>query len=74
MKVEITEKLCSKYAEAAVLGSMLQDPGVVGDVVNVVRKQDFFTESHKIIFRAIVDVWTDAPRFDGLLVRNWLDR
>ena len=48
----------SLEAEMSLLGSMLLDPGAVGDVVSVVRRpEDFFNAAHSEIFRAIIDVY-----------------
>lgn len=48
----------SPEAEMSLLGSMILDPGVIGDVIALVNKpEDFYLEKHGHIFRALVDVF-----------------
>ena len=64
-------------AEAAVLGSMIVDPGCIDDVVKVVERAGFFLREHQTIYDAVLAVRRqggagDGP--DGLLVREELER
>ncbi len=55
----------SLEAEMALLGSMLLDPRVVPDVVGVVTAaDDFYAESHRAIFGALVEVYDKVPDAD----------
>lgn len=48
----------SPEAEMALLGSMILDPKVIGEVLlQVSSHDDFYTEAHGAIFRVIVDVY-----------------
>jgi replicative DNA helicase len=48
----------SPEAEMALLGSMILDPRVIGDVLSMVSSaDDFYTEAHGAIFRVIVEVY-----------------
>lgn len=48
----------SPEAEMALLGSMILDPRVIGDVLShVTAADDFYSESHASIFKVIVDVY-----------------
>ena len=48
----------SAEAEMALLGSMILDPQVVSDVIGIIAKpEDFYTEAHGAIYRAIVSVY-----------------
>jgi len=48
----------SPEAEMSLLGSMILDPSVIGDVIGLVGKaEDFYLEKHGHIFRALVDVY-----------------
>ncbi len=40
--------------ECAILGTMLQFPQCVTDVIEVLNKNDFYVEANQIIFNAIV--------------------
>lgn len=48
----------SPEAEMALLGSMILDPRVIGDVLSMVTgPDDFYTEAHGAIFKVIVEVY-----------------
>ena len=44
----------NREAEQSVLGSMLKNNHVIGDVILIVRKDDFYTDAHQKIFETIV--------------------
>jgi replicative DNA helicase len=44
-------------AEQSVLGSMIIDKIAIGEAAEVLGKEDFYKEAHKIIFSAIVDLY-----------------
>ena len=67
--MRILDRLCDKPGEAAVLGSMLQDPHAALKVLEVLEREDFFLPEHKVVFDAIVSTWKLAPDYDGLMVR-----
>src|SRR5207248_2333031 len=46
----------SREAECSVLGSMLRDNAVIGDVVQVIRTEDFYADAHQKVFQAIIDL------------------
>jgi len=66
------QRLWSKAAEAAVLGSMMLDPGVIPDVVAQIDGDDFYEPNHKTIFDAIMERHVGRAGIDGLLVRQHL--
>ncbi|MER3417098.1 MAG: replicative DNA helicase [Gemmataceae bacterium] len=41
-------------AERCLLGSMLRDNSVIGDVLQIVREENFYREAHRRIFQAMV--------------------
>src|ERR1700742_2326103 len=43
-------------AERSVLGSMLRDNAVINDVVQLLRKEDFYADGHQKIFDAILTI------------------
>ena len=47
----------SREAERSVLGSMLRDNGVIGDVVQVVRLENFYADAHRKVFAAIIALY-----------------
>jgi replicative DNA helicase len=46
----------SREAERSVLGSMLRDNAVIGDVVQVIRTEDLYLDAHQKVFQAIIDL------------------
>jgi replicative DNA helicase len=47
----------SREAERAVLGSMLRDDKVIGDIVQVVRADNFYSDAHQKLYQAIVALY-----------------
>ena len=54
----------SLEAEQSVLGSILIDGDVQFEIASKVKADDFYVESHKIIFRAMMDILADAKPVD----------
>jgi len=68
------EKGFSLDAEMAVLGSMLLGPECVAEAMLLLSEDSFYKPEHKIIFRAIVDVYVRINTVDTLLLRDTLKR
>ncbi len=47
----------SREAEQAVLGSMLRDNAVIGDVIQIVRAENFYSDAHQQTFQAMVALY-----------------
>src|ERR1700746_1926476 len=47
----------SREAERSVLGSMLRDNGVIGDVLQIIRGDNFYLDAHQKIFQAIISLY-----------------
>lgn len=55
----------SLESEMALLGAMLLDPRVIGEVLPVVHSEgDFYSESHGKVFRALVDLYDKHQSVD----------
>jgi len=52
----------SREAERSVLGSMLRDNEIIGDVVQIVRAEGFYLFSHQKVFEAIVDLYVNLGK------------
>jgi len=61
-------------AEVSVLGAMLLDNGVIAEVRALVRPGDFYRESHRKIFEAILALVDAGSGVDAILVREELRR
>lgn len=51
-------------AERALLGSLLRDNHVIGDVVNICNAENFYTDAHRKIFQAIWELYDKAHPVD----------
>jgi replicative DNA helicase len=51
-------------AERGVLGSMLRDNGVIGDVLQILREDNIYTDAHRKIYRAITQLYDKGQPVD----------
>ena len=59
-------------AEVGVLGSIMLMPDTCDEIVNLIRAEDFYDESHQILFRHIMDMHGAGKKIDPLLLRESL--
>ena len=66
----------SPAAEAAVLASMIIDPGCIGDVIERIQGESFYRAEHGMIFDALLKLYQDhaAEVIDGVMLRDELER
>ncbi|MEM1184821.1 MAG: replicative DNA helicase [Planctomycetota bacterium] len=63
----------SLEAERSLIGSLLLDPGILGEVVTLVSKaEQFYSSANGAIFRAIVEVYDAHQAGDPLLIAEAL--
>ena len=63
----------SLEAEQSVLGAMLLDKDVISNVTEVVKSGDFYRESHKEIFEAILDIFEMNEPVDLITIKARLE-
>ncbi|NPA33153.1 MAG: replicative DNA helicase [Aquificae bacterium] len=64
---------CDETAERAVLGSMLEDPDNIPAVLEILREEDFCNEDHRLLFRVIVQLWTQhGNKWDFVILQNYI--
>ncbi|MCS6850454.1 MAG: replicative DNA helicase [Gemmataceae bacterium] len=63
----------SREAERSVLGSMLRDNAVIGDVLQIVRAENFYADAHQKIFQAIVTLYDRGQPVDLVLLADLLN-
>lgn len=67
------DKLYSKAAEAAVLGSMIIDPTCIPDVIAILPDDDlFYLPENRTIYSLLTQTWFEKGVVDGVLVREAL--
>jgi len=54
----------SDEAEVGVLGSMLLDNRVIADVANILKREDFYSGDHQVIYEAIVELFGQGKPAD----------
>ena len=62
----------SREAERGVLGSMLRDNGIIGDVMQILRAEQFYQDAHQKIFQGIVSLYDKGHPVDLVLLAEWL--
>jgi replicative DNA helicase len=61
-------------AEQGVLGGLLRDNERLHDVVQILRPEDFYRDSHQILYRAIRDLYDQSKGIDALILAEELKR
>ena len=61
-------------AERSVLGAILLDPASLTFAVPILREEDFFPDTHRRIYRAMLDLFQRSSEIDVLTVKEELDR
>ena len=61
-------------AEISTLGAVLLDSNVFGDVAEIIGADDFYAESHKEIFRAMLDLQAKGEPVDIVTVCDQLTK
>jgi replicative DNA helicase len=71
---EGAERLPPQNAEAerSVVGSMLRDNGIIGDVVQILRTEHFYADAHQKIYSAIVDLYDKGKPVDVVVLAEEL--
>jgi replicative DNA helicase len=59
-------------AEMALLGSIMLRPEALIDVLDIINKESFYSERHKIIFEVMFDLWNKRQPIDLLSVSSKL--
>jgi replicative DNA helicase len=62
----------NRDAERSVLGSMLRDNGVIGDVLQMLRVDNFYVDAHQKIFQAICALYDSNKPVDLVVLAEHL--
>src|SRR5262245_43847374 len=62
----------SREAERCVLGSMLRDNGIIGDVLQIIREENFYADAHQKIYKAIVTLYDRGHPIDAVILADLL--
>ncbi len=61
-------------AEMSVLGSMMLDESAVHKAIEILREEDFYLKSHRIIFKTLVELYEERSTTDILSVKDKLEK
>ncbi len=64
----------SDEAEMAVLGAMIYDSGIIGEVMENVQPQEFYDGRHQVIFDVIQHLFVGKRQVDAVIVKDELLR
>jgi len=64
----------SLEAEVCTLGSMALDVHGIGEIIPILRSEDFYREDHRIIFDALIQLYDQKKAVDLVLLRDELNR
>ena len=58
--------------EEAVLGALMLEKDALTSVIDILKVESFYKEGHKVIFQAIIDLFTESQPIDLLTVTTQL--
>src|SRR4051812_21560297 len=62
----------SRDAERCLLGSMLRDNQVIGDVLQIIRQENLYFDAHQKIFQGVTALYDKANPVDLVTLAEWL--
>jgi len=64
-----------ELAERVVLGAMIKDPESIPTVLEHLREEDFYLETHRLLFSVLYKVWEDKGKdWDDIVLKGYLER
>jgi replicative DNA helicase len=64
-----------ELAERAVLGAMIKDPENIPVVLEYLREEDFYFETHRLLFSVLYKLWDEKGKeWDDIVLKNYLER
>ena len=70
--MEVASLPHSLFAETAVLGSILLEPETLHTISQIIREDDFYKDSHRRIFRALIAMYEKSETIDMVTLRQHL--
>lgn len=61
-------------AEKAVISSIFRNNEVIHDIIPVLKPEDFFKDSHQIIYASILKLYENSSPFDVITVKNQIEK
>ena len=64
----------SNDAEQAVIGSVLIDPNLMIDAVDVVKPEHFYSERNRLIYGAMYELFNSGVPIDTVTIGHYLEK
>ncbi len=64
----------SPEAEKSVLGSMLRDNSVIGDIIHILRTESFYSDAHQKIYQGIIELYDKGHPVDLVMLAENLQQ
>lgn len=61
-------------SEAALLGALILNNTVAGEVIEILHKDDFYRPSHRRLYETLVDLFINQQMVDSLILKNALEK
>ncbi|MFN3975870.1 MAG: replicative DNA helicase [Aquificaceae bacterium] len=64
-----------ELAERAVLGAIIADPDNMPTVLEYLREEDFYLETHRLLFSLLYKVWEDKGKdWDDIVLKEYIEK
>ncbi|MFN3870390.1 MAG: replicative DNA helicase [Aquificaceae bacterium] len=64
-----------ELAERAILGAIIADPETMPTVLEHLREEDFYFETHRILFSLLYKVWEDKGKdWDDIVLKEYIEK
>lgn len=64
-----------ELAERAILGAIIADPETMPTVLEYLREEDFYLETHRLLFSLLYKVWEDKGKdWDDIVLREYIEK
>lgn len=63
---------CDLQSEVAVVGACLLENSAITMIADLLKPDDFYNEQHRVIYRAMLDLWQDGSPASLVSVTNYL--
>ena len=64
-----------ELAERAVLGAIIADPDNMPTVLEYLREDDFYLETHRLLFSLLYKIWEDKGKdWDDIVLKEYIEK
>lgn len=64
-----------ELAERAILGAIITDPETMPTILEHLREEDFYLETHRLLFSLLYKIWEDKGKdWDDIVLREYIEK